>query len=252
MVISQIFQYLTRKQVNNSQTILPNKSVADLFLEQKNISRVAVYMYNGMEFANRPPYLQYRDTVAKYMNDWIWKQTLPKDSKNADYGEYVQCRFNEQFIRDHRFLIKKADVMYTSGLRLPNMLDGAREINSANKPDLFYTVLPDGVHDKKFRITKRDANDNIIGYEKKGRDMMPADYQNWDVWREQTTYADFDFEKYRSFRDKYGYANAYIPRNVDRDPESFGLTHRNPLEASLTNQVYAYDNDEYMRAKGLK
>jgi hypothetical protein len=132
------------------------------------------------------------------------------------------------------------------------MLDGAREINTADTPDLFYTVLPDRVHNSKYRMAMRDEQDQIHRYEKKGRDMMPQDYQNWDVWREQTTYADFDFEKFRSFRDKYGYANAYIPRNFDRDPESFGLTHRNPLEASLTNQVYAYDNDEYLRAKGLK
>jgi hypothetical protein len=254
MSISQIFQYLTRKQINNSLTIVPVKSAINMFLESKNVASIAVFMYNSMVVQNRPDYFKYRDTIAHHMNVWIWKQKMPTDDIEYSYAEYLVKRLNNDFIESHRFLIKRVDVMYTDGRKIQNMRNSSHEVNNDNQPDTFYTVMPENVYNDKFKIVSRDNSGNLLHVNKLGKDMMPGDYQNWDVWKKQETYADFDFDRFRSFRGKYGYVNDYktIPRNVDRDPETFGLVHRDPFRASLENETRAYDNDEYFRAKGIK
>lgn len=254
MALSQIFQYLTRKQINNTLTIVPVKPVTIMFLEQKNISMVAVTMYNSMKVLNRPDYFQYKDRIGKIMNEWIWKQELPADDIEYDYAEYLVKRLNNDFIKSHQFLIMKIDMIYTDGQTLPIYQDGTREYNNGNQKETYCSINPDNVYRDKFKIISRDANGNLVQSNKAGKDMMPSDYQNWDVWKKIEVDADFDFNKYRSFRGKYGYVNDYkvIPRLVDRDPETFGLTHRDPLRASLTDSPRIYDNDEYYRAKGLK
>jgi hypothetical protein len=253
MVISQIFQYLTRKQINNTVTLTPPKDTKASFMASANVSHVAMRMFNSIEEVRRPEYFAYRDYVGRMMKQWIYDQQLPTDSYNLEYPEYTLCRLNENFIGAHQSMIKTPNVKFYNGPRLPNLLDGGRDYNNTGRPDNFYTISPDNVYRDKYRLVAPDSNtDGLVGKIKAGKYMMAQDYQYMDVWKSQTTYADFDFEKFRSFRDGYGYANAYIPRHIDRDPDSFGLTHRNPLEASLTNQIYGYDNDEYMRAKGIK
>jgi hypothetical protein len=252
MVINQIFQYLSRKQINNGQTLIPTKSAYDLFLEPKNISSVTINMYNSMAVLNRPEYFSYKDKIEKYMNEWIWKQKMPADDIDNEYTEYIVKRLNNNFINEHKYMIKKADVMYTDGQKLPNMKT-RNDINYGSQYDSIYTIAPENVYKDQFQIVSRDNAGNLVKMSKAGKDMMPWDYQNWDVWKKQEVYADFDFEKFRSFRTKYGYVNDYrtIPRHVDRDPESFGLDQRDPFRASLTDTPRAYDNDEYYRAKGI-
>jgi hypothetical protein len=254
IMISQIFQYLTKKQVNNALTITPTKSLVNLFLEEKNVSKIAVFMYNSIMVLNRPNYFAYRDMIAEHMNKWIWLQKLPSDDIEYEYLGYIIKRINSDFINEHKHLIKRPEVMYTNSQKLPNLQDGSRELNNGYQADNTYTILPENVYKDQFKISFRDNTDNITSINKSGKDMMPWDYQNWDVWKKQEVYADFDFEKYRSFRDKYGYVNSYrtIPRNVDRDPESFGLVARDPMRASLSDVPRAYDNDEYYRAKNAK
>lgn len=249
-MISQIFQYLTKKQINNSITLLPEKSPEELFLEQKNVSKIAVYLYNSMNIANRPDYIEYRDLIEKNMNDWIWKQKKPADDTDQNYPFYIMKRYNQDFITDHSYLIKKPNITYMQNPKISSY-NNSNTLNYGESKDNFYNIKPDNLFKDKFLITKRNEDGSIDKSYKKGGEMMPWDYQNWDVWKKEETYADFDFEKFRSFRDRYGYAGNYIPRNVDRDPESFGLTHRDPMRASLSDTPRAYDNSDYFKAKGI-
>jgi hypothetical protein len=133
---------------------------------------------------------------------------------------------------------------------MPNI---QQKINKGIVSKNLYEVLPDNVWKDNFKLTKPDWNGNITTMNKKGGEMMADYFQHLDVWKKQEVYADFDFNKYRSFRDKYGYVNSYkkIPWNFDRDPNSFGLVDRNPMRASLEDTPRAYDNEEYYKAKGL-
>jgi len=252
-MISQIFQYLTKKQVNDSLTLMPDRSPQEMFVSQSNISKIAVYMYNSMNIANKPDYMKFRDRIQHHMEDWIWKQKLPADDADNSYKLYVMKRLNNNFVKQHGYLIERSNVTYTNMPVVQNM-NMAIQMNTNQEYGQQYDINPESnnVYHNKFKIVTRNENGDIIQTFKKGAEMMPWDYQNFDVWKKQETYADFDFEKWRSFRDGYGYAGIYIPRNVDRDPESFGLTHRDPERASLADVPRAYDNSEYFKAKGIK
>lgn len=250
--ISQIFQYLTRKTINNSVTAVSYKSIQKQFLESKNISRVATTMYNSMRIINKPCYFKFKDRVDALMNNWIWEQSVPVDDIDADYAEYTVCRLNTNFISAHRYLVDKPNVSYAAQPRVPALNQATHsQYNTGIEYEDVYNVDADNVYRDKFKIVARDEYGNLKRGYKAGANMMPQDYQNWDVWRPRNVYADFDFEKYRSFRDQYGYAGNYIPRNEDRDPASFGLATRDPFRASLSDVPRAYDQDEYMRAKGI-
>jgi len=162
------------------------------------------------------------------MFNWIWKQPLSSENENVYYT--VQ-RLNNNFIKEHNYLVNNEYVI---------------EKNTSK-------ILPNNIWKNKIELSKSDYDGNIIQMTKTPNNMLAEDYQHLDVWKKQEVYADFDFNKYRSFRDKYGYVNSYkkMPFHFDRDPESFGLVHRNPERASLTDTPRAYDNDEYYRAKGL-
>lgn len=254
MVLSQIFQYLTRKQVNDTQTIVPNKTVMDIFLGSANVSKVAIAMYNSMQIRNRPDYFKYRDMIGDKMREWVWRQKLPADDIDREMALYTAHRFNVDFISAHKSLIKRPDVIYSESQKLPNLQDGG-EINRGYQADTTYTVMPDNVWRDQFKLTTTDYNGNIIQATKAGGHMLAQDYQNLDVWSKQEVYADFDFEKFRSFRDKYGYVNSYkkIPWHIDHDPDTFSLPHRDPKRASLADTPrQAYGNDEYWQAKNIR
>lgn len=246
-VISQIFQLLTRKDINNSMTLVQDKSPQDLFIEQKNISYLTTSIYNRMVVVNRPDYHAFRLKISKLMNDWIWKQPEPADDVDREYPLYVMQRYNQNFIDQHQYLVAKPCLEYAT---VPKMSKNGP--NYGCQTETYCNVLPQNVYRDKFIITSRNPDGSLSQEYKKGADMMPSDYQNWDVWKKRDTYADFDFEKFRSFRDRYGYAGTYIPRNVDRDPNSFGLVHRDPMRASLSDTPRAYDNSEYFKAKGIQ
>lgn len=254
-MISQIFQYLTRKQVNNSLTLIPDKSSQELFMEQRNISNISAHMYNSILASNKPPYQLFRDSVHHHMQKWIWKQAMPADDVNNNYERYVLKRLNNNFLKEFNYLIEKPNVVYVNAPKVKGVNKAGSQINTPNEMEQQYNIIIDknnNVYKEKFKVVSRDNNDNIVQSYKNGGDIMACDYQNMDVWKKQETYADFNFEKWRSFRDGYGYAGTYIPRNVDRNPDSFGLTHRNPERASLSDAPRAYDNSEYYRAKGIK
>ncbi len=245
-IVSQIFQLLTRKDTNNSMTLVKSKTPQELFTEQKNISCITIAMYNDMAIMNRPDYHMFRMNVSRLMNEWIWRQKLPADDTDCGYPYYIMQRYNRNFINDHQFLVTKPNIKYA---QIQKMSDNGP--NYGRQTETYGMVLPQNVYRDKYLISTRNSDGSLRQDYKKGGDMMPEDYQNWDVWKKRETYADFDFEKFRSFRDRYGYAGTYIPRNVDRDPESFGLTHRDPMRASLADVPRAYDNSEYFKAKGI-
>lgn len=244
-MISQIFQYLTKKQINDAVTLIPTKSIQEMFLEQRNVSKVSVLMYNSFRIINKPNYTSFRDKVETNMTAWIWNQQI--SSNELNYNKYTIDRLNNNFMNSHKYMINAPNVMFTK----VQAADIHTRVNTGNRYTNQYDIKPDNVYRDLFRMSQSDYNGKITESYKKGKDIMPWEYGSLDLWKKQETYADFDFEKWRSFRDTYGYAGTYIPRNVDRDPESFGLTHRDPERASLSDVPRAFDNSDYYRAKGL-
>jgi hypothetical protein len=255
MVLTQLFQFLTRKQVNNAESIMKEKSIKNIFLSYANISNVSVFLYNMIKVENKIDYFVFRDKISKLMFDWIWTQPL---AFGADNNYYAVQRLNNNFINEHKFIYDQTQITYSdnvnvNNLNYSNINRQDCQINKGNSLQTVATVQQDNNWNDLIQINKSDYYGNIIQTTKSPKNMLAHDYQNLDVWKKQEVYADFDFDKYRSFRDQYGYANCYkkMPFHFDRDPESFGLTHRDPERASLSDAPRAYDNDEYYRAKGL-
>lgn len=231
-MFTYIYEFLTKKQVNNSTTLMPPKPpIRDQFMEYKNISANAVALYSRIPVGEQPDYFKFIDSIHNEMNKWISKKYID-DTIHIDV--YMLNRLNADFIAE-----------YCKRIRTPHakFIDNKYILNA----DL------ENVFNDKYQINE-SLDDGTIQYNKKSaKDFTLQDFKQIDFWKSRNIYADFDFEKYKSFRDGYGYVNSYrtIPRHFDRDPSTFGLVHRDSNRASLTDTPRAFDNDEYYRAKGL-
>ena len=231
-MLHNILQYLTKKQINNSELLIAQKPAEQSFIEQKNISSIASHMYKSI-YRSKPCYFKFKDYIEKCMKNWI---TMQKIKYNRDFALYDMERLNQNFLDDHQYLLSNLNISF---------------IKTDNEKNYEYNIEPDNVWKDVYEINTFDNNNNLVKKIVKAKDMTVQDYINIDVWKPRNVYADFDFEKFRSFRDQYGYANAKIPRNYDKDPASFGLVHRDPKRASLEDTPRAYDNSGYYEAKGL-
>ncbi len=249
-VLKNFYEYLTKAEVNNALTVSNPGTIWDMFLDKKNVHKVSRWLY--LEGGSKGGFDDYCAAIANDMELWLYTQDTSKVQSwiggvawlIGSPDVYAIDRLNQNFVQSRQHA--NAEWGWGSEDFNPqNMINRSRD-------GAIYNVSPDNPYRDQFAITTTLADGSIVQSHKKGKDMMPADYQNWDVWRPQTTYADFDFEKFRSFRNFYGCAGTKISRHVDRDPESFGLTHRDPFRASLEDTPRAWDNREYLAAKGLR
>lgn len=226
--LADIYQYLTKKQIDNADIPWHEPSPKEQFLSEKNLAKVASQMYRQLPAEIQNNYFDYKSSILPYMKKWILHQSLPAIDINPNRINILEL--NNNFTNTHRFLFEKSPVQIDQNKQIKPVID-----NVWRQKVVLHEYDP---------ITKTMQKTT-----KSGADLTPDDYGKLDLWKEDTVYFDYDFvNKWKSFR-QWGHANAVIPRHVDRSNE--GLQCRDPARASLTQPQRGYDMSEWHRAKGI-
>lgn len=226
--LADIYQYLTKKQIDNADIQWYEPSPKEKFLSEKNMAKLASQMYRQLPAESQNNYFQYKSFILPYMKKWIVIQSLPAIDINPNRVNILEL--NNNFIKKHKFLFEKSPVYIDQ--------------NNQVKPVI------DNVFKQKIVLSEYDPiTKTMIKTIKSSKNLTPEDYGKLDLWKEKTVYFDYDFvNKWKSFR-QWGHANPVIPRHVDRSNE--GLQCRDPARASLTQPQRGYDMSEWYRAKGI-
>jgi hypothetical protein len=227
-MFNSIYQFFTKKEINNQETLINYKSPKEEFLSNANLAKLASTMYRKLPVELKNNYFIYKEKIYPYMKKWIISKHI--DAEDIKPNIVNISELNNNFIKDNKFLYE-----------LPLV-----------KMDQTGNITPviQNVWKKKIELNEYDYDNNKIKTTyKSSSNLMPDDYGKLDLWEEDNTYFDYDFvHKWKSFR-QWGHANPIIPRHVDRSNE--GLQSRDSNRASLEQPQRNYDMSEWYRAKNI-
>lgn len=225
--VTNIYKYLTQKQINNADIHWHEPTAKELFLSDKNLAKIASQMFRYYSTKYKMDYFNYKVEIFKYMNKWA--ETYSFSGLDINPNRINILELNSIFMDKHRFLFEKPLTTIENNKVVP-VIDNVWRHNIS-----LYDYDPD----------TKTINKTV----KSGANLMAEDYGKLDLWEDGAVYFDYDFvNKWKSFR-QWGHANPIIPRHVDRANE--GLQCKDPNRASLTQHQRGYDMSEWYNAKGI-
>lgn len=202
--------YLSKKEINNAATNIFGKPFKIVFMSINNQIYVTknIYLLHKNN-SGTLDYLYFRSIVPHRMSNWIENYSGPTES-----NENIVDFLNKIFIR------KCSDLF---------------EYQTTQNIDV--SALDSNVYRAELTLGTCDGDDNIVTTTKKYNNLMAADYQNIDVWAEQTTEVSFDRNKYRNQVPVW--QKSMNKRFYDKSNQGY---HNTANGASLDTPVNGYGN----------
>ena len=119
--LADIYQYLTKKQIDNADIQWYEPSPKEKFLSEKNIAKLASQMYRQLPAESQNNYFQYKSFILPYMKKWIVIQSLPAIDISPNRVNILEL--NNNFIKKHKFLFEKSPVQINQNNQVSPVID---------------------------------------------------------------------------------------------------------------------------------
>lgn len=209
-------EFLSRKDMINVPIAIYQKNIKDTFIAQDNQVNVSKRIYQ-LHKSNGGilNYIYFRSILQARMREWISGFSFENISQVHDIYSVDHIYYL------NKIFIKKCYDLYT--FKAKDKLD----------------IVPDSnVYRLSAAIGVTDDNDNIAIKNIKYNEMLASDYNQVDVWREQTTEISDGFSRYNNSIPVW--QRSMNIRKYDTDNEGYAASERSSLGNVLSGYGSAF------------